>query len=100
MFKLSFRNQVLAGFAVSIVLVVLVGVLSYKSITQLEDDTVWVNHTQKVIKTSNNLLQLLIDGETGMRGYGATANKDFLDPYNVAVPYKRAPHKPEYLNAG
>src|SRR4051812_38068657 len=86
MFKLSFRNQVLAGFAVSIILVLLVGILSYKSINQLEDDTVWVDHTQKVIKTTNNLLQSLIDGETGMRGYGATANKAFLDPYNEAVP--------------
>jgi len=86
MFKLNFRNQVLAGFAVSIVLVLVVGVLSFKSIKQLEGDTVWVDHTQKVIKTTNNLLQYLIDGETGMRGYGATANKTFLDPYNDAVP--------------
>jgi CheY-like chemotaxis protein/CHASE3 domain sensor protein len=86
MFKLNFRNQVLAGFAVSIVLVLVVGVLSFKSIKQLEGDTVWVDHTQKVIKTTNNLLQYLIDGETGMRGYGATANKKFLDPYNDAVP--------------
>jgi CheY-like chemotaxis protein/CHASE3 domain sensor protein len=86
MFNLNFRNQVLAGFAVSILLVLLVGTLSFKSIKQLEDDTVWIDHTQKVIKTSNNILQLLIDGETGMRGYGATANKIFLDPYNEAVP--------------
>ncbi|MBB5394854.1 response regulator [Mucilaginibacter sp. AK015] len=86
MFKLNFRNQVLAGFAISILLVLIVGVLSFKSIKQLEDDTVWVNHTQKVIRTTNNLMQLLIDGETGMRGYGATANKSFLDPYNEAVP--------------
>ena len=86
MFKLNFRNQVLAGFAVSIVLVLVVGVLSFKSIKQLEGDTVWVNHTQTVIKKTNSLLQLLIDGETGMRGYGATANKKFLDPYNDAVP--------------
>ena len=49
MFKLNFRNQVLAGFAVSIVLVLVVGVLSFKSIKQLEGDTVWVNHTQTVI---------------------------------------------------
>jgi CheY-like chemotaxis protein/CHASE3 domain sensor protein len=86
MFKLNFRNQVLAGFAVSIVLVLVVGVLSFKSIKQLEGDTVWVDHTQTVIKKTNSLLQLLIDGETGMRGYGATANKKFLDPYNDAVP--------------
>jgi CheY-like chemotaxis protein/signal transduction histidine kinase/CHASE3 domain sensor protein len=86
MFKLNFRNQVLAGFAVSIVLVLVVGVLSFKSIKQLEGDTVWVDHTQTVIKKTNSLLQLLIDGETGMRGYGATANKKFLDPYNDALP--------------
>ncbi|MET3980558.1 CheY-like chemotaxis protein/signal transduction histidine kinase/CHASE3 domain sensor protein [Mucilaginibacter sp. UYP25] len=86
MFKFSFRNQVLAGFAFSIILVIVVGVLSFTSIKQLEDDTVWVNHTQKVIKTTNNLLQYLVDGETGMRGYGATANKAFLDPYNDAIP--------------
>ncbi|MDB5127156.1 response regulator [Mucilaginibacter sp.] len=86
MFKLNFRNQVLAGFAVSILLVLIIGILSFKSIKQLEDDTVWVNHTQRVIKATNNLLQLLIDSETGMRGYGATANKTFLDPYNEAIP--------------
>jgi CheY-like chemotaxis protein/CHASE3 domain sensor protein len=86
MIKLSFRNQVLSGFVASIILVLLVGILSYKSINQLEDDTVWVYHTQKVIKTSTNLLQMLTDGETGMRGYGATANTAFLDPYHLAIP--------------
>jgi CHASE3 domain sensor protein len=77
MLKLSFRNQVLAGFAVSIVLVLLVGFLSVKSINQLEDDTNLVEHTQKVIKTSTNLLQQLIDAETGMRGYSATGKVIF-----------------------
>ncbi len=86
MFKLSFRSQVLAGFGASIMLVLIVGILSYTSISHLEDDTIMVDHTQKVIKTSSNILQLLIDGETGMRGYGATNNKVFLDPYNEAVP--------------
>ncbi|GAA4085334.1 response regulator [Mucilaginibacter panaciglaebae] len=86
MIKLSFRNQVLIGFAVSIVLVFVVGFLSFSSITQLEDDTNMVAHTQKVIKTSDNLLQQLIDAETAMRGYGATGKKVFLGPYNAAAP--------------
>src|ERR1700712_5187015 len=86
MLKLSFRNQVLTGFIASIILVLLVGVLSVKNINQLEDDTNLVEHTQKVIKTSTNLLQLMIDAETGMRGYGATNNAVFLDPYNAALP--------------
>jgi CheY-like chemotaxis protein/signal transduction histidine kinase len=86
MLKFSFRQQVLAGFVVSIILVFVVGVLSYTSIRQFEEDNVWVDHTQNVIRSSNNLLQHLIDAETGMRGYGATNKKTFLDPYNEALP--------------
>jgi CheY-like chemotaxis protein/signal transduction histidine kinase/CHASE3 domain sensor protein len=86
MFKLSFRNQVLTGFGFSILLVFIVGILSYSSINQLESDTEMVEHTQRVIKRSNALLQGLVDAETGMRGYGATAKKEFLQPYRKAIP--------------
>lgn len=86
MFRFSFKQQVFAGFAVSVLLVLSVGILSYKSIHQLESDSNMVDHTQKVIKTSTNLLQLMIDAETGMRGFVATNNKTFLDPYNSALP--------------
>ncbi|MDB5011533.1 MAG: response regulator, partial [Mucilaginibacter sp.] len=86
MFKLSFRTQVLSGFIVSVLLVLIVGILSYKSINQFRDDTVAADRTQKTIKASTDLLQLLVDAETGMRGYGATGNPVFLDPYNAAVP--------------
>lgn len=87
MLKLSFRNQVLTGFAVSIVLVLVVGLLSILSINKLEDDTVMVEHSQQIVKSSNDLLQLLVDAETGVRGYAATGNKVFLDPYYTALPH-------------
>ena len=86
MLKFSFRQQVMAGFAVSLVLVLAVGILSYRSIHQLESDSDMVDHTQKVIKTSSNLLQQMIDAETGMRGFGATNKVVFLDPYKAALP--------------
>src|SRR5476651_1727981 len=86
MLRLSFRQQVLTGFAVSIVLVFVVALLSYNSIRQLEDDTRWVNHTQQVIRNSTDLLQSLIDGETAMRGYCATNKPVFLEPYNASLP--------------
>ena len=85
MSNLSFRQQVFAGFAVSVILVFMVGLLSYNSINQSKNDAALVNHTQQVIKTSDNLLQLMIDAETGMRGYSATNNKAFLDPYHAAI---------------
>jgi len=86
MLKLSFRNQVLTGFAISIILVLVVGVLSIKSINQLESDTLLVEHSQQVIYKSGDLLQLMIDAETGMRGFVATDKRIFLDPYNAALP--------------
>ncbi|RYD91694.1 MAG: histidine kinase, partial [Sphingobacteriales bacterium] len=86
MLKLSFRNQVMAGFAVSIVLVFAVAILSYKSIQKFEDDSVKVQHTHLVITVGTNLIQSLIDAETGMRGYCATGKKAFLDPYKIGVP--------------
>src|SRR5271163_3249697 len=86
MLRFSFRQQVFAGFTVSVILVLIVGILSYKSIHQLRSDSAMVDHTQKVIKASSNLLQLMVDAETGMRGYVATNNKSFLDPYNQALP--------------
>ncbi len=41
----------------------------------------WVMHTEEVLKESNQLLTLLIDAETGVRGYGLTRKSDFLQPY-------------------
>jgi CheY-like chemotaxis protein len=86
MLKLNFRTQVLTGFAISIVLVFIVGMFSYKSINQLQNNQLEVEHSQVIITTSRNILQALVDAETGMRGYVATAKPKFLDPYNEALP--------------
>ncbi|HEY8928124.1 MAG TPA: response regulator [Mucilaginibacter sp.] len=86
MLRLSFRQQVFSGFAISVFLVLVVGILSYKSINRLESDSGMVEHTQKVINISGNLLQQLIDAETGMRGFVATNKLPMLDTYNAALP--------------
>jgi len=90
MLKLSFKQQVFTGFAVAVLLVLLVGVLAYKSIHKLEGDSAMVEHTQKVIKTSAHILQLITNAETGMRGFVATNDTVFLDPYKSALPLIRA----------
>jgi len=90
MLNFTFRQQVFAGFAVSVLLILLVGILSYNSINRLEGDSALVDHTQHVIKTSTDLMQQMVDAETGMRGYVATNNPDFLDPYKSALPIIKA----------
>ncbi len=44
----------------------------------------WVIHTEETLKESNQLLTLLVDAETGVRGYGLTQNPQFLEPYQEA----------------
>ncbi|QQL48406.1 response regulator [Mucilaginibacter ginkgonis] len=84
MLKLSFRQQVLTGFAIAIILVFVVGIFSYTSIRQLQSDQEKVNHSQQIIKSSRQVLQYLIDAETGARGYFATGESEFLEPFHTS----------------
>ena len=86
MLKFTFRQQVSAGFIFSVMLVLVVGSISYYNTRHSQEETVWVDHSQEVIKTSEHLLQLLTDAETGIRGYAATGDKLFLAPYYQALP--------------
>jgi CheY-like chemotaxis protein len=58
---------------------------SYNSIDQLKDDQNQVSHTEAVIQTANKVQLLLLDGETGQRGYIATSRENFLDPYTRSI---------------
>lgn len=42
-----------------------------------------VDHTNQVIAEANQLLRLLVDGETGVRGYLITGDPAFLEPYHA-----------------
>ncbi|MCE9563313.1 MAG: CHASE3 domain-containing protein [Planctomycetes bacterium] len=43
----------------------------------------WVDHTDQVIARAQNVRGLLVDGETGARGYLITADPVFLKPYQL-----------------
>lgn len=45
----------------------------------------WVNHTFQVKQHAQLLLTLLVDSETGTRGYLLTSDRNFLRPYDRAV---------------
>jgi PAS domain S-box-containing protein len=44
----------------------------------------WVDHSDQVIAGGNRLIMLMVDGETGVRGYFLTHDAAFLEPYNRA----------------
>ncbi len=84
MFKnLSLRAKILAGCCVPLILMVILGVTSFRSINSLNESTAWVDHTHEVIAEAKAVLSSAVDMETGMRGYLLAGQEDFLDPYNA-----------------
>ncbi len=50
-----------------------------------EEKLKWVNHTHEVIDTTERLLSVMKDAETGQRGYLLTGNTSYLEPYHNAL---------------
>ncbi len=82
--NLSIRQKILFAFAIPLVLMTFVATLLYVSTQRQLETAKWVDHTQQVISQGNNLLRLLVDMETGERGYLITGNELFLQPFEQA----------------
>ncbi|WP_395710477.1 CHASE3 domain-containing protein [Reyranella sp.] len=71
-----------AAFVILAVIVAVAGYLAYKQ----TNDQEWVRHTANVQARLSHVLVLLLDSETGERGYLVTGDENYLEPYNRAAP--------------
>ena len=85
MYKLSFKRQVLTGFAASLIFVFISALASYLSIQSFNESSTWIEHTYEVIKTAEKTEVELINAETGLRGYIITNKPSFKTPYNNSI---------------
>src|SRR5262249_58346523 len=69
-----------SAFVVGIGLALVFAVL-FLAITGLRQRSLEARHSQQVIATANELQTLVIDLETGMRGFAITHQRTFLDPW-------------------
>jgi methyl-accepting chemotaxis protein len=81
----TFGRKIAAGFALSFILLVVIGTVSYRSTTSLTKTSYWVDHTHVVLEHIANLMSLLKDAETGQRGFIIAGKENFLEPYQRAV---------------
>ena len=77
----TFGKKIAAGFALSFVLLLAIGAVSYRSINKLTDNDVWVTHTHEVLEHIAGVLNQLKDAETGQRGFVITGDEAYLEPY-------------------
>ena len=82
--QLQTRQKILLGFSVPLLLMIIIATVVYFSIGKMVGDAQWVQHTQQVIAGGQELNKLMIDMETGERGFLITGKEPFLEPFHTA----------------
>jgi CHASE3 domain sensor protein len=57
----------------------------YLSLSNLTSSTAWVIHTHEVQESFQRTFVLLVDAETGVRGYMLTKDPEYLGPFSLAT---------------
>ncbi len=81
----SVGTKIGGGFALALAILVVIGVVSYRSTTELIDSAQLKVHTYQVLQSLEGGLSTLENAETGERGYIITGKERFLEPYDAAV---------------
>ncbi|MGK7903479.1 MAG: methyl-accepting chemotaxis protein [Hormoscilla sp.] len=78
-------NQfVLSGFGIIVIFTGIATITSHFTNQTLRETSNWVEHTHGVKADLKNLEKLLVDAETGQRGFVITKEERYLEPYNRA----------------
>jgi len=84
--KSIFRQRLTSVIALPSVLLLLFSGVSLWQVNRLLSALQWVDHTDQVITQAYRTHKLLLDIQTGSRGYIITGQEDFLKPYQQAKP--------------
>ncbi|SDF35022.1 Signal transduction histidine kinase [Dyadobacter soli] len=79
--QLTFQRQVLLGISFSILLVLVVGYVSYNAILIQQENAGWVDHTREVMRVSTSVKNRLLTAEANVRGFAITGNGSFETSY-------------------
>ncbi len=85
--KFYFEKRVVAGFLLTVVILLTLGLFSYFSTQRLITTRSLLNHQLSVMNNADLIVKHVVDMETGQRGYVITGNEQFLEPfYNSTIP--------------
>jgi len=84
--RFSFKNleittQILLGFTVVYFAVIIAITISHYNSNRIIKSSDWVLQTQKILTEVRNIDALLVDLETGQRGFLITGKEEYLDPF-------------------
>lgn len=80
---MKIRTQLFLKNGVVLLMIVILTMVSLNSTNSLIETSKWVEHTHEVIERANLLGKLLVDMETGERGFLLVGEEEYLEPYNA-----------------
>src|ERR1051326_7340693 len=83
--KWTLERQIPLAFALALVLLFGIAIVSYRALTGMVTEADSVTHTYEVIAKLEEVLSLFKDAETGVRGYMLTGQEEYLEPYTSAT---------------
>lgn len=84
--NLKIRSKIIMGFIVISILLLILGFLVLQSLSQVNEQfTFVIDHDAPVIANARRLEKLIVDMETGQRGFIITGDTTFLEPFNNGV---------------
>ena len=78
---LKFSTKLYLGYAVLLSLMVVVSIIVHMNVNSLITTSKWQEHTNEVVSEGSLLGKLMVDMETGLRGFIITGMESYLEPY-------------------
>ncbi|MBK5277886.1 MAG: CHASE3 domain-containing protein [Bacteroidia bacterium] len=82
---MRFELKLAIGFMLTLGIFLALGVYTYLSSREQIESSQWVTNTNEVLYSSQRLLTIVLEAETGSRGFVLTGDSNFLEPYNHAT---------------
>ena len=82
---MKIKTKIYLSLLVPFFLIIFSGLNLYSSIQQNKESSSWVKHTHVVISEARLLIKLIVDMETGMRGFIITGKEEFLEPFYTGI---------------
>ena len=83
---MKIRTKILGGFLIITMLTIFLGAIVFINTTEVDRSfTFLVEHDLEVLQNAQKLQKLVVDAETGQRGFVITGDENFLEPYKQGI---------------
>ncbi len=82
---MSIKLKLIIGFAIPVIILVIISFTSNHTIDQLIETSRWTAHTHEVLEAMEKLISDTKDLETGQRGFLVTGKEQYLEPFHAGL---------------